>query len=137
MAKKPTLKSLKAKLRELCKTIVRRRYANKDGSWTCYTCDRRIENPCDAHTAHFIPSGACGAFLRFDLRNLRICCYNCNVNLGGNGVEYYPRMVKEVGQAAVDQLKRDKNKTIKADVIWYQKQITEKTLLLESLNRIV
>jgi len=131
--KKPTPKSLKVKLWNLCKTIVRGRYVNKDGSYKCYTCDRRIEYPCDAHTAHFIPSGACGAFLRYDLRNIRICCYNCNVNLGGNGVEFYPRMVREKGQEYVDQLFRDKQKIIKCDVIWLQSKINEYESLISNL----
>ncbi len=129
--KKPTPKSLKVKLWNLCKTAVRQRYVNKDGSFTCYTCHRRIEYPQDAHTAHFIPSGACGAFLRYDTRNLRVCCYHCNVNLGGNGVEFYPRMVHEIGQEAVDQLFKDKQKIIKADVIWLQSKIKELEIKLK------
>lgn len=117
--KKPTVKSVKNKLWEECKRVVRNRYRVGDQAWMCYTCDRLIVVGSDAHTGHFIPSGSCGALLRYDLRNLRVQCYNCNINLGGNGAEYYRRMVKEVGKKAVEQLFIDKQKTVKADIIFY------------------
>lgn len=112
--KKKTPAQLKKILWEHCKRIVRARYVNKDGTWNCYTCGRPILEPNNAHTGHFIPSGACGAFLRYDLRNLRIQDYYCNINLGGNGSSYYKHLVEEVGQEEVDQLFKDKNKTVKA-----------------------
>lgn len=132
---KSPLKKLQDKLWELCKQIVRVRYQRKDGLWNCYTCDRLIDEPAKAQTAHFIPSGACGAYLRYDLRNLRICCYHCNINLGGNGAEYYRRMVKEIGQEEVDQIFKDKYKVIKADVIWYQLKLQEYENLLARKNK--
>ncbi len=112
--KKKTPAQLKKQLWEHCKRIVRARYANRDGTWNCYTCGRRIDEPGKAQTGHFIPSSTCGAFLRYDLRNLRIQDYYCNINLGGNGAAFYRKMVEEVGQEAVDQLFRDKEKTVKA-----------------------
>ncbi len=102
------------KLWEECKRIVRAKYVNSDGTWNCYTCPKRIEYPSDAHTAHFIPDAACGAFLRYDLRNLRVCCYNCNINLGGNGSSYYKHLLEEEGQEYIDQLFRDKQRIVKA-----------------------
>lgn len=53
-------------------------------------------------------------FLRYDLRNLRVQCYFCNINCGGNGSAYYRNMVEEVGQQSVDQLFIDKNKIVKS-----------------------
>lgn len=72
-----------------------------------------------------IPSSVCGAFLRYDLRNLRYCCMRCNIHLGGNGAEYYRRMVLEIGQPAVDKIFQDKNNIIKADFIFYENKIRE------------
>lgn len=123
--KKKSIKSLKTKLWELCKQIIRQRYQNKDGTWNCYTCGRRIDEPAKAQTGHFIPSGSCGAFLRYDLRNLRIQDYYCNINLGGNGAEFYKKLVEENGQEYVDQLFRDKQKIVKADIIWFADKIAE------------
>jgi len=117
-------KTLKTELWNECKRIVRATYG-KDGTWRCFTCDRLLDAPVKAHTGHCLPSGACGAYLRYDLRNLRIQCYWCNINLGGNGAEYVRRLVIEKGQEYVDQLFKDKNVIIKADSIWYQNKIDE------------
>lgn len=112
--KKLTIGQLQKKLWEECKRIVRKTYIKQDGTWSCFTCGRLIDEPAKAQTGHFIPSGACGAFLRYDLRNLRIQDYYCNINLGGNGAVYYRQLVKEKGKKYVDQLFKDKQKVIKA-----------------------
>ncbi len=112
------------KLWKLCKQITLNKYGN-----TCYTCGRTNLEGSNCQLGHFLPSGACGAFLRYDLRNLRIQCYHCNINLGGNGAEYYQRMVTEVGQRKVNQLFKDKQKSVKA-TDHYAKLITEYELLL-------
>lgn len=111
--KKKTLSQLNKILWEHCKRIVRKKYQKPDGTWNCYTCGRLIDEPAKAQTGHFIASGTCGYFLRYDLRNLRIQDYYCNINLGGNGSVFYRNMVEEVGQEAVDQLFADKNKVVK------------------------
>jgi hypothetical protein len=124
--KLPTPKQLKTKLWELCKQACREQYGN-----TCYTCGKTGLEGSGWHTAHFIPSGSCGALLRYNLRNLRPCCYHCNINLGGNGAVYYRRMVEREGQAYVDDLFALKNQSVKADVIFYQKLISEYEDLLK------
>lgn len=106
---KQPISKIQRKLWEHCKRIIRARYPN-----VCYTCGRGGLEGSNMHTAHFIPKGACSASLKYNLDNLRICCYNCNINLGGNGAEYYRRMVREVGQDKVDELFQLKNQTLKA-----------------------
>lgn len=127
--KKPKTKNspkrLKTILWEECKRIIRARYINPNGTWNCYTCNRLIDTPAKAQTGHFIPSGSCGGFLRYDLQNLRVQDYYCNINLGGNGTEYYRRMVSELGQETVDQIFQDKNRIIKLDSAYLQKLIDE------------
>lgn len=120
---------LKKKLWELCKQIIREAYGN-----TCYTCERGGLKGSDWHTGHFIPSSTCGAFLRYDLRNLRPQCYNCNINLGGNGAIFYRNMVGDVGQAEVDQLFADKKVSVKADRIFYEDLIAKYTPLLAQIK---
>ena len=115
------------KLWKLCKQITLNKYGN-----TCYTCGRTNLEGSNCQLGHFLPSGACGAFLRYDLRNLRIQCYHCNINLGGNGAEYYQRMVTEVGQKKVNQLFKDKQKSVKA-TDHYAKLIKEYELIVEKL----
>ena len=92
-----------------CRRIIINKYGN-----TCYTCGRTNLEGSNCQVGHFIPSGSCGAFLRYDLRNLRTQCYHCNINLGGNGAEYYRRMVEEIGQKEVDKIFQDKQKVVKA-----------------------
>lgn len=123
MKKQKTVKQLKKILWEECRRIAIAKYGN-----TCFTCGKFCEGS-GMHLGHFLPSAACGAFLRYDLRNLRIQCYFCNINLGGNGSEYYPRLVQEMGQGHVDQIFRDKHISVKADSHWYLSKIEEYKLL--------
>ena len=81
---------------------------------SCYVCGRKSLIGANKQLAHLIPKGSCGAFLKFDFRNLRFCCYHCNINLGGNGAEYLRKMEKEVGKEKLEELFNDKNKIINA-----------------------
>lgn len=130
---KKTPAKLKKELWELCKQITRLTYI-KNGTWNCFTCGRIIDEPAKAQTGHCIPSGSCGAYLRYDLRNLRIQDYFCNINLGGNGAMFYKNLVIEKGQDYVDQLFKDKNKVIKADSIFYSLKIEEHKKILANLG---
>jgi len=132
--KKTPLKQLKNKLWELCKQIVRLLYINKDGTWNCYTCGKIIDEPSKAQTGHFLASSVCGAYLRHDLRNLRIQDYYCNINLGGNGATFYKNLVEREGQEYVNQIFKDKNIIIKADEFWYKAKIAEYEILLQELR---
>lgn len=126
--KKPVnvrIKRLKGILWELCKQIIRLKYQNPDGTWYCYTCGKLIDIPAKAQTGHFLASSVCGAYLRHDLRNLRIQDYYCNINLGGSGAIFYQKLVEREGQEYVNQIFQDKQKTIKADEIWYESKIKE------------
>lgn len=113
-------RKLKTELWELCKQIIRYAYGN-----TCYTCGKTGLAGSSWHTGHFIPSAVCGAYLRYDLRNLRPQCYRCNIDLSGNGAVFYRQMVEDEGQEYVDQLFADKNKIIKADCNYYRNLIEE------------
>lgn len=124
-SKVPTATQTKKKLWDECKRLVRAKYVKEDGTWSCYTCDLRIENPKDAHTAHFIASSVCGIDLRYSLENLRVCCGNCNVWKSGNWPAYYERMVLEVGQEKVDELMKRRNQITKGGVLWLQQKLEE------------
>lgn len=118
--KKLTPKKLKEELWELCKKIVRARDGN-----VCIICGKSNLEGSGWHTGHFLPSSTCGAYLRYDLRNLHSSCYNCNINLGGNGAMFYKILVSKFGQDFVDRLFVDKQKIIKADEIFYNSKINE------------
>jgi len=133
-AKTSQLKALKNRVWELCKQIIRSQYIKSDGTWNCYTCGRIIDVPAKAQTGHFIASSVCGAYLRYDLRNLRVQDYYCNINLGGNGSYFYKNLVSEKGQEYVNQLFIDKNKIIKADEIFFLQKIDEYEKILQELS---
>lgn len=80
----------------------------------CYTCKKPIEGS-NRQLGHFIPSSVGGALLRYNLDNLRLQCYYCNINLGGNGSAFYKELVKDEGQTFVDNLFKLKGQTIKAN----------------------
>lgn len=113
-----TPKQLKAKLWEQCKHHIRLRDGN-----TCFTCGKVGLTGSNQHTGHFIPSASGGAVLRYHPDNLKVQCYNCNINLGGNGAEYYRRMILNIGNTKTEMLFSLKNKSIKADSIFYMKMI--------------
>jgi len=85
---------------------------NRD-KFICITCGK-------SGTGHFLPSGNCGALLRYHPKNIHAQCYFDNINLGGNGAVYYTKMVDKYGQDYVNKLFYIKNQsTIKADTYFY------------------
>lgn len=81
----------------------------------CITCNKEA-----VHAGHFLPSGNCGALLRYHPQNIHGQCYFCNINLGGNGAVYYTKMVAKYGQDTVNKLFTIKHQsTIKADEYFY------------------
>ncbi len=120
---KSETKKIQDALWKECKRITLNKYGN-----TCYTCGANNLVAGNCQLGHCIPSGACGAFLRYDLRNLRIQCMWCNIHMGGNGAEYVRRLEKEVGKKEVNQLFKDKQKSVKA-IDHYKKLLEEYKLL--------
>ena len=106
---KQPISRLQRELWELCKQLTRKRYGN-----TCYTCGKQNLEGSNWHTGHLIPKAALGAYQKYDLKVLRPQCYYCNINLGGNGAEFYRRMVQSEGSDYVQTLYEDRQKTVKA-----------------------
>lgn len=127
--KKTPEAKLKAQLWELCKQITRKRYGND-----CFTCGKTGLAGSSWQTGHFIPRSTCGAFLKYDLRNLRPQCYRCNIDLSGNGALFYRRLVELEGQEFVDSIFADKDRITKTNKDWYLNQIFLYTQKLALLN---
>lgn len=119
----------KERLWELCKLLTRTRYGN-----ICYTCGEPGLSGVNWHTGHFIASSVGGAYLRYDLRNLRPQCQKCNVFHHGNAAIYYRNMVEREGQAYVDELFADRNRIVKADLKFYLELIERYTQLANELK---
>ncbi len=126
---KSDIRKLQDKLWELCKQIIRLRYPH-----FCYTCDKPIEGS-NCQTGHFIPKASSPAELKYSLDNLRLQCYHCNINLGGNGTEFYRRLEHNEGKEYVDKLFKAKYILVKADTMWYENKIQEYTAILDRLQK--
>ncbi len=125
--KKGGIKRLQKKLWEECKRITRLRYQNFDGTWNCFTCGAHLDVPVKCQTGHFIPSSICSTEMRYDLDNLRIQDYRCNINLSGNWVEYEKRLDAEKGEGFAKNLKKrnEVTKNKQYDSLWYIQKIEE------------
>ena len=106
---KQLISKVQRKLWEIIKQIIRLKYPN-----SCYTCLRTGLSGANWQTGHMWPKASLGAFLKYDLRVLRPQCYNCNINLGGNGAIFYKRMLEEIGQEEMAKLEQDRQIIVKA-----------------------
>jgi len=106
---KEKISVIQRKIWEHCKRIIRTIYPN-----VCYTCGATGLEGSNWHTGHMWAKASLGAYLKYDLRVLRPQCYNCNINHGGAGADFYKRMLKEIGEEAMAQLERDRQVTVKA-----------------------
>lgn len=122
---KQKISVVQRKLWQLCKEITRKRYAHN-----CYTCGAVGLVGSNLHTGHMWAKASVGAYMKYDLRILRPQCYNCNINLGGRGADFYARMLNEIGEEKMAQLQRDRQVTVNA-MEHYLKLINEYTELLK------
>lgn len=104
---------------EHCKRITRARYGN-----TCYTCGKTGLEGSGWHTGHMWSKAALPAFLKYDIRILRPQCYDCNMNKGGMGADFFRRMCQENGEEYMMELYRDRQVEVRA-LEHYQKLIIE------------
>jgi hypothetical protein len=81
----------------------------------CYTCPAKNLVGSNKQLGHVPwPKSTLGALLKYDMRVLRWQCMRCNCHMGGMGAEAYKKMLREEGQAYMDKLEEDRQKTIKA-----------------------
>ena len=106
---KMPISRLQRKIWEECKRIIRTRYKN-----VCFTCSATGLVGSNWHTGHLWSKASLGAYLKYDLRVLRPQCYNCNINLGGMGADFFKKVLKELGQEKMSELERDRQKIVKA-----------------------
>lgn len=104
--KQKTITQLKKKLWELVRERVRETYGN-----TCYTCGKSNLIGSNRQVGHFIPKSICSTELAYDLDNLRIQCFACNIHKSGNWIEYEAHLMIEKGRTFPDKLKKRNQKT--------------------------
>ena len=124
-SKNPLNKKAK-ELEQVSHTFVRRRDSkNPDfiGGF-CFDCGEYAEGQ-QFQSGHFEPSGSCGALLRFHPHNMhgQIGKCNCKYQQEKVKIDYTLKMIDKYGRKYVDHLKQLKQKSIKADIIFYQTMI--------------
>lgn len=111
-----SIRLAKDKLWKVFKELVHRRDNN-----TCVSCGARDLSGHNRHAGHFIPSAACGGFLRYDLRNVWTQCARCNMFLGGAGAEYTRSLERMFSRSFVDRIIQDKQVTIQLNKDYIQR----------------
>jgi len=106
MSKRKTISTSKKKAWAWLSRYIRLRDSDEFGICKCVTC------PNTSHwkkmqAGHFI-AAAQGNATRYIEENIHAQCYRCNINLGGNGAEYYPFMVRTYGKRFTDDLRAKK-----------------------------
>jgi hypothetical protein len=127
--KKPKKVSLSAAKKKAWAALSRwiRVKDSRVGFCTCVTCGWTGE-VSSMQSGHWIPK-AQGTAIYFEETNIHPQCYRCNINLGGNGPEYYSFMLRTYGQEEIDRLKALAKTTVKFTVLDYQ-AIEQKYLAL-------
>ncbi len=110
---------LKKKLWQLCRAL--------NPETTCYTCGRQNLEGSSRQLGHYIASSLCSVELRFDLKNLRICCYNCNINKSGNTLQFQRNLIRDHGTEYVEELwtRNEATKGKTYPLSWFFDKITE------------
>jgi NMD protein affecting ribosome stability and mRNA decay len=110
LARKTTLRGLKAKAWKLFSEYIRRKDADEGGTVHCYTCRAPVYWK-EAHAGHFVPGRKNAVLFNEDV--VRPQCIRCNIFLGGYYHAYTLRMVDEVGRERVDELLSLRHKVLK------------------------
>ena len=77
------------------------------GHIRCYTCDAVIYID-NTQVSHFI--SRIHHSLRWEPRNVRLCCKRCNIWLNGNLAEFALKLIDERGRQEVEWLRQEGNK---------------------------
>lgn len=113
-------------LEKLSHDFVRRRDSINDYEIKghCIDCGKLSEGR-DFQAGHFLPSGSGGALLRFHPYNIhgQHSGCNCGYNQEKVKIDYTMVMVQRYGIDEITKLRQLKNKSIKADIIFYTDMI--------------
>lgn len=91
---------LKRKLWSLLSVRIKERDGNR-----CFSCGREGLEGSGWHAGHLFPAGSHNS-LRFHPGNIFSQCYNCNINLGGNGANFSANFILRYGSDHFDMLVR-------------------------------
>lgn len=126
-------KKAKDRLWKLVSEYSRRKFADSEGMVKCVTCTT-VKHWKELHAGHWIPQ-AQGDAIRFELNGINPQCYRCNINLGGNGPEYYIFMLEHYGQDEMDRLRKRQHEIVRYTEADYLEMIEDMKLKLQRFNQ--
>jgi hypothetical protein len=133
--KEQTSRSLKKKLWGIFSLYIRTRDCFRTTGTSsfalCITCERRYHIKT-LQAGHFI-SGRHNANL-FSEKGTHAQCYNCNINLRGNALEYRRKIIELYGEGYDLVLEKENRQTLQFTVPMLLKMIEEYKEKLKQLN---
>lgn len=100
------------------------KYIRERDEYICFTCGKEGKGK-GMHAGHFIPRRSGGLSLFFHEENVWSQCFHCNINLGGNGAEFYRRLVERIGADRVEELFRLRDQGFRQYTIQEYKDLIE------------
>lgn len=119
--KLPTIKKLKKDLEIISHTYIRKRDGiNGEIKGYCFDCGEYVEGQ-QFQAGHWEASGSSGALLRYHPDNMHGQAGKCNMLRSQERVKiaYTMRMIEKYGLERVEELRRLKQKIVKADRYFY------------------
>lgn len=105
--KKPSVRKLIQRLDTIFSIYIRRKYADKNGYVSCFTCGIR-KHWKEMQNSHYISRSY--KSLRFDERNCHPACVGCNVFKHGAMDVYALKLQAQYGDSILYNLQHEKHK---------------------------
>jgi hypothetical protein len=97
----------KPQLVKLAQTAFNAFIRARDAGKLCISCDKPQSADSNQTDASHYRSVGSAPHMRFVEENCHSSCKHCNQFLGGNHVEYRPRLIARIGLAAVERIEAD------------------------------
>lgn len=123
MRKPKSIAKLKKELDKVFNAFIRYR----DFGMGCLACGESIKG--GGHASHFYASTFTA--VRWDERNVNLCCVKCNVFLHGNLLDYRKGMIQKYGHDVLEDLEAKKNQVFKLEREWLIERIEHYKHLLK------
>jgi len=92
-------------------TVVREKYLQEDFiqfQGKCVTCNTRFERWQDSQLAHYRAWSVCNSFFKYERKNLRMSCSNCNrLSDGVIGKRFADALVAQYGEDHLDWIETE------------------------------
>ena len=125
-----TISKLKTKLDKLFSEYIRRRYANHDGTVSCFTCGI-VKHWKEQQAGHF--QSRRHHSTRWDEKNVQVQCKSCNIFKSGEQYKFGNYLDNTYGQGTAQDLEQRSKKIVKLTRVDYEEAIELYKRKLEEL----